>query len=122
MTMSRIITLLTDFGTADGYVGEMKGMLLSLVPDAALVDITHEIPAQDVEAGRLTVARIWRRFRVERFTSWSSIPAWGRAGGSRRRERRSRSLVGQRRVVAGAPDRGRARGRCHSAAHRRPLD
>ena len=60
--MGPIITLLTDFGTADGYVGEMKGKLLSLVPDAELVDITHEIPAQDVEAGRLTVARVWRRF------------------------------------------------------------
>ena len=57
-----IITLLTDFGTADGYVGEMKGVLLSEVPDATVVDITHEIPAHDVELARLTVARYWRRF------------------------------------------------------------
>src|SRR5690242_6568344 len=60
--MPRIITLLTDFGTADGYVGEMKGVLLARAPDAALVDITHEIPAQDVEMARLTLARVWRRF------------------------------------------------------------
>ena len=60
--MRPVITLLTDFGTADGYVGEMKGVLLARVPDATLVDITHEIPAQDVEAARLTVARVWRRF------------------------------------------------------------
>ena len=60
--MARIITLLTDFGTADGYVGEMKGVLLTGAPDASLVDITHEIPAQDVEAARLALARVWRRF------------------------------------------------------------
>lgn len=57
-----IITLLTDFGTADGYVAEMKGVLLTLAPQATLVDITHDIPAQDVEAARLAVARYWRRF------------------------------------------------------------
>jgi S-adenosyl-L-methionine hydrolase (adenosine-forming) len=57
-----IITLLTDFGTADGYVGEMKGVLLSEIPSATLVDITHEIPSHDVELGRLTLARYWRRF------------------------------------------------------------
>ena len=60
--MRPVITLLTDFGTADGYVGEMKGVLLARVPTATLVDITHEIPPQDVEAARLTLARVWRRF------------------------------------------------------------
>jgi S-adenosyl-L-methionine hydrolase (adenosine-forming) len=60
--MPAIITLLTDFGTADGYVAEMKGVLLSALPDAVLVDLTHDIPAQDVEAGRLALARAWRRF------------------------------------------------------------
>lgn len=60
--MGRIITLLTDFGTADGYVGEVKGVLLSGAPDAAIVDITHDIPPQDVDYARLVVARVWRRF------------------------------------------------------------
>jgi S-adenosyl-L-methionine hydrolase (adenosine-forming) len=60
--MRPVITLLTDFGTADGYVGEMKGILLSRVSDATLVDITHDIQPQDVEAARLTLARVWRRF------------------------------------------------------------
>jgi S-adenosyl-L-methionine hydrolase (adenosine-forming) len=60
--MHSIITLITDFGTADGYVGEMKGVLLSRAPDAELVDITHDIPPQDVERARLTLARVWRRF------------------------------------------------------------
>jgi hypothetical protein len=60
--MHPIITLLTDFGTADGYVGEMKAVLISQAPDARLVDITHDIPPQDVESGRLALARVWRRF------------------------------------------------------------
>jgi S-adenosyl-L-methionine hydrolase (adenosine-forming) len=60
--MRPVITLLTDFGTVDGYVGEMKGVILSRAPDAEIVDIAHDIPAQDVERGRLTLARIWRRF------------------------------------------------------------
>ena len=57
-----IITLLTDFGTADGYVAEMKGVLLTEVPAATLVDIAHDIPAHDLDAGRLAIARYWRRF------------------------------------------------------------
>src|ERR687883_1519433 len=60
--MPAIVTLLTDFGTADGYVAEMKGVLLARAPEAQLVDVTHDIPPQDVEAGRLAVARYWRRF------------------------------------------------------------
>lgn len=46
-----IITLLTDFGTADYFVAAMKGVILSANPQARIVDITHEIPPQDVEAG-----------------------------------------------------------------------
>ncbi|HEX5972783.1 MAG TPA: SAM-dependent chlorinase/fluorinase [Gemmatimonadaceae bacterium] len=62
--MTGIITLLTDFGTTDGYVGEMKGVLCSGAPEATLVDITHEVAAQDVDGARLVVARYWRRFPV----------------------------------------------------------
>lgn len=43
-----IITLTTDFGTADGYVGAMRGVILSIALQARLVDLSHEIPAQDV--------------------------------------------------------------------------
>jgi S-adenosyl-L-methionine hydrolase (adenosine-forming) len=60
--MRPIITLLTDFGTADGYVAEMKGVILTRAPEAALVDVTHDVRPQDVEGGRLAVARYWRRF------------------------------------------------------------
>ncbi|HJU90831.1 MAG TPA: SAM-dependent chlorinase/fluorinase [Gemmatimonadaceae bacterium] len=60
--MRPIITLLSDFGTADGYVGEIKGVLLSALPLAAIVDITHDVAPQDVDGARLAVARYWRRF------------------------------------------------------------
>lgn len=60
--MRPIITLVTDFGTADGYVGEMKGVLLAMAPESQIIDVSHEIAAQDVEGARLAVARVWRRF------------------------------------------------------------
>ena len=44
----RIITLTTDFGTSDTYVGIMKGVILGINPKAQIVDLTHAIPPQDV--------------------------------------------------------------------------
>lgn len=46
-----LITLLTDFGHADTYVGQMKGAILSVCPRATLVDLCHEIPPGDIAAG-----------------------------------------------------------------------
>jgi S-adenosylmethionine hydrolase len=60
--MTPLVTLLTDFGTADGYVGEVKGVIASLAPQAQIVDIAHDVAAQDVEGARLALARYWRRF------------------------------------------------------------
>lgn len=51
MTTRPIITLLTDFGHQDPYVAAMKGVILSLNPDAVLVDVTHAVPPQDIIAG-----------------------------------------------------------------------
>jgi S-adenosylmethionine hydrolase len=48
MNLRPIITLTTDFGVSDGYVGTMKGVMLDIAPDAQLVDITHDITPQDV--------------------------------------------------------------------------
>lgn len=50
-----VITLTTDFGVSDHYVGLMKGVILGIAPGAELVDITHEIRPQDVMAGALTI-------------------------------------------------------------------
>lgn len=57
-----IITLITDFGTADGYVGAMKGVILSVAPQATVLDVAHDLPAQDVEAGAWCLASCWRYF------------------------------------------------------------
>jgi S-adenosylmethionine hydrolase len=43
-----IVTLTTDFGLSDGYVGTMKGVILSIAPDVTLVDITHDIAPQHI--------------------------------------------------------------------------
>ncbi|HEY0705785.1 MAG TPA: SAM-dependent chlorinase/fluorinase [Polyangia bacterium] len=52
-----VVTFTTDFGTADGYVGAMKGVVLSLAPDAILVDITHEVSPYDVAGGAFALAQ-----------------------------------------------------------------
>jgi S-adenosyl-L-methionine hydrolase (adenosine-forming) len=52
-----VVTFTTDFGTRDGYAAALKGVVLSLAPDAVLVDITHEIPARDVGTGAFTLAQ-----------------------------------------------------------------
>jgi len=57
-----VIALLTDFGLRDHYVGTMKGVMLGICPDAALVDISHEIPPQDVAAGAMELAASYRFF------------------------------------------------------------
>jgi S-adenosyl-L-methionine hydrolase (adenosine-forming) len=57
-----IITLLTDFGTADTYVAEVKAVLLSRAPDAQLVDVSHEVPPGDVRAAQYLLSRAWSRF------------------------------------------------------------
>ena len=46
-----IITLLTVFGNKDGFVATMKGVIYGINPDALIVDITHQIPAQDIDTG-----------------------------------------------------------------------
>src|SRR5215469_3727889 len=57
-----IITLLTDFGSSDHYVGAMKGAILSLCPDARLIDITHEIRPYDITGAAFTLSQAWSCF------------------------------------------------------------
>ena len=57
-----VVALLTDFGTRDHYVGAMKGALLSICADAALVDISHHVPPQDILAAARELAAAYRYF------------------------------------------------------------
>ena len=57
-----IVTLLTDFGTADWFVAAMKGAVLHVAPTATLVDVTHEIAPQDVAAAAFTLAAAYETF------------------------------------------------------------
>ncbi|MCS7179403.1 MAG: SAM-dependent chlorinase/fluorinase [Anaerolineae bacterium] len=51
-----ILTLLTDFGTEDEYVGVMKGVILSIAPVVRLVDLCHQIPPQDIRRAALLLS------------------------------------------------------------------
>lgn len=59
---SGVITLLTDFGLADFFVGAMKGVILSIHREAVIVDLTHLIPPQDIYAAALTLADSYATF------------------------------------------------------------
>ena len=52
-----IITLTTDFGTRDGFVGVMKGVILGIAPDVHIVDISHGISPQNIEEAGIILAR-----------------------------------------------------------------
>lgn len=62
MKPSGVITLLTDFGLEDPYVGMVKGAILARFRQATLVDLTHAIPPQDIAAARFWIARSYRWF------------------------------------------------------------
>jgi S-adenosylmethionine hydrolase len=62
MTPSGVITLLTDFGLTDPYVGVMKGAILSRFRQATLVDLTHGIPPQDIAGAGFWIERSYRWF------------------------------------------------------------
>ena len=52
-----LLTLLSDFGTRDPFVAEMKAVILGLCPAATIVDVTHEVAPRDVLEGALALAR-----------------------------------------------------------------
>ena len=55
MVVQSIITLTTDFGIEDIFSGVMKGVILSISPECAIVDITHSIAPRDIESGALAL-------------------------------------------------------------------
>jgi len=57
-----IVTLTTDFGTNDHFVGAVKGVILDIVPEAAIVDISHAVQAFDVLDGALAISQAYSYF------------------------------------------------------------
>ena len=57
-----IVTLTTDFGNTDHFVGVMKGVILKLNPEADIVDISHEVRPYDILDGAYTIAQSYRYF------------------------------------------------------------
>jgi S-adenosyl-L-methionine hydrolase (adenosine-forming) len=56
------ITILTDFGTGDGYVAAMKGVICAVAPGVAVDDATHEVPPGDILAGAWALAAYWQHY------------------------------------------------------------
>jgi S-adenosyl-L-methionine hydrolase (adenosine-forming) len=63
--LSQIITLTTDFGLNDHFVGTMKGVILGINPDAEIVDICNSVQSFDILEGALTIAQSYRYFPTE---------------------------------------------------------
>jgi len=57
-----IVTLTTDFGLSDHFVGTMKGVILDIAPETQIVDISHAVQAFDVLDGALTIAQAYSYF------------------------------------------------------------
>ncbi len=60
----RIVTLLTDFGTADGYVAALKGVLATVAPDAHVDDAGHDLPRGNVGHAAWALGRFWSLYPV----------------------------------------------------------
>ena len=61
-TQVSLITLTTDFGLSDWFVGTMKGVIAGIAPKATVIDVTHDLPAGDLRAGAFALAASYRFF------------------------------------------------------------
>ena len=76
MAQRPIITLTTDFGLNDHFVGTIKGAILSIAPEAEIVDICHSVQAFDILDGALALAQAYSYFLLGRSTLWWLTPVW----------------------------------------------
>src|SRR5215831_7379799 len=60
--LSLLITLTTDFGNADHFVGAVKGVILSIAPRTRIIDITHEITPYELNEAAFVLAQAWHWF------------------------------------------------------------
>ena len=78
MEYPKIVTLTTDFGYSDGYVGAVKGVLLSEVETITVVDIAHAVPPQNVIAAMIALQAAARSTvgRLRLIDSQTLLGAW----------------------------------------------
>ncbi|HUB02036.1 MAG TPA: SAM-dependent chlorinase/fluorinase [Terriglobales bacterium] len=98
MSHTAIITLTTDFGLNDHFVGAMKGVLLETAPDAQIVDISHAVQPFDILDGALTISQAYTYFPAGTVHMVVVDPGVGTA-------RRPIILTGDRHLFV-APDNG----------------
>ncbi|QKQ75903.1 S-adenosyl-l-methionine hydroxide adenosyltransferase family protein [Nostoc sp. TCL240-02] len=65
ITQQRLITFLSDFGDRDIYIGVMKGVIAQANPRLRVIDLTHQIPPQDIAAARFCLMNAYPYFPVE---------------------------------------------------------
>lgn len=65
MSTNRVLTLLTDFGDQDSYVGVMKGAIAQVNPKLTIIDLTHHIPPQNIAAARFNLMNAYPYFPLE---------------------------------------------------------
>jgi len=92
------ITLLTDFGTQDGYIGAMKGVIASIFPGVVVDDVSHSIEPGDIDGAGRALVRYWNRYPPGTAHVVVVDPGVGT-------ERRALAMEGERRFVV-APDNG----------------
>ena len=59
-----LITLTTDFGTSDWFVGAMKGVISGIAPATRIIDITHKVPPGDLVDGAFALSVLWYTIAV----------------------------------------------------------
>src|SRR5512146_1692013 len=62
---NRLVTLTSDFGVNDHYVGAMKGVILNVNPQAQIVDICNSVQSYDILDGALTISQAYRYFPAD---------------------------------------------------------
>lgn len=62
MRQNQLLTLLSDFGNSDVYVGAIKGVIAQINPELNIIDLTHQVPPQDIAAGRFCLLNAYPFF------------------------------------------------------------
>jgi S-adenosyl-L-methionine hydrolase (adenosine-forming) len=98
LARTAIITLTTDFGLNDHFVGAMKGVILEIAPDATIIDISHAVQPFDILDGALTLSQVYSYYPSGTVHMVIVDPGVGTA-------RRPIILTGDRHIFV-APDNG----------------